>query len=130
MEGGDPMCLAVPGRVVKMWDRHGTPMATVDFDGITREACLAYVPDIEIGDYALVHVGFAIARVDEDAAKPTESAIKPPVELPVQRMEVNVNVNHYGVVDHRHKGGVGLDFGGGLSVAWPEPTAPEVERRR
>ena len=59
------MCLAVPGQVVDTWDDRGTAMATVDFDGIRKEVCLAYLPDLEVGEYAIVHVGFAISKVDE-----------------------------------------------------------------
>lgn len=62
------MCLAVPGRIVEVRDERGLPMATVDFDGIGKEICLAYLPDAIAGDYVVVHVGFAISRVDEAAA--------------------------------------------------------------
>ena len=62
------MCLAVPGRIVEVRDERGLPMATVDFDGIGKEICLAYLPEAAAGDYVVVHVGFAISRVDEVAA--------------------------------------------------------------
>jgi hydrogenase expression/formation protein HypC len=65
------MCLAVPGRIVEVHDDRGTPMATIDFDGIRKEICLAYLPDLEVGDYAIVHVGFAISRIDEASALET-----------------------------------------------------------
>lgn len=65
------MCLAVPGRVVEKRHEGGTLMGTVDFDGIRKDVCLAYVPDIELGDYAIVHAGFAITRLDEAAARET-----------------------------------------------------------
>jgi hydrogenase expression/formation protein HypC len=65
------MCLAVPGQIVDVRDERGTPMATIDFDGITKEICLAYLPDIEVGDYAIVHVGFAISKIDEASALET-----------------------------------------------------------
>ena len=65
------MCLAVPGRVVDVRDDRGVPMATIDFDGITKEICLAFLPDVGVGDYAIVHVGFAISRVDEESARQT-----------------------------------------------------------
>ena len=65
------MCLAVPGRIVEIRDERGTKMATIDFDGITKDICLAYLPDIEVGDYAIVHVGFAISKIDEESAKET-----------------------------------------------------------
>ena len=62
------MCLAVPGRISEIRDDRGTRMATIDFDGIRKEICLDFVPDIEVGDYAIVHVGFAISKVDEESA--------------------------------------------------------------
>jgi hydrogenase expression/formation protein HypC len=65
------MCLAVPGRIVETHDDRGTKMATIDFDGVRKEICLAYLPDIEVGDYAIVHVGFAISKVDEAEALET-----------------------------------------------------------
>jgi hydrogenase expression/formation protein HypC len=65
------MCLAVPGRILDVWEEQGTRMAMVDFDGICKEICLAYLPDLEVGDYAIVHVGFAISKVDEASARET-----------------------------------------------------------
>jgi len=65
------MCLAIPGRISALHDNFGVPMAKVDFGGITREACLSYVPDARIGEYVLVHVGFAISKVDEEEASRT-----------------------------------------------------------
>ena len=65
------MCLGIPGKVVEIYDRDGTRMSRVDFDGIVKEVCLAYLPDIEVGDYAIVHVGFAITRLDEKSANET-----------------------------------------------------------
>jgi len=65
------MCLAIPGKVVAIEGESELRMARVDFGGVTREACLAYVPEAQIGDYVLVHVGFAIATVDEQAAQET-----------------------------------------------------------
>jgi hydrogenase expression/formation protein HypC len=65
------MCLAVPGRVTEKYEKEGLAMGKVDFGGVTKEVCLAYVPDIEIGRYAIVHVGFAISEVDEESARET-----------------------------------------------------------
>jgi hydrogenase expression/formation protein HypC len=65
------MCLSVPGKVLEIIDEEGIKMGKVDFAGITKRICLQYLPDIEVGDYALVHVGFAIARVDEEEAAKT-----------------------------------------------------------
>jgi hydrogenase expression/formation protein HypC len=65
------MCLAVPGKIVDIYGKDGTIMGKIDFDGIMKEICLAYVPDINVGDYALVHVGFAMQKLDEKSALQT-----------------------------------------------------------
>ncbi|MFE9258096.1 HypC/HybG/HupF family hydrogenase formation chaperone [Streptomyces sp. NPDC006879] len=65
------MCLAVPGRVLEIEERDGTRMARVDFGGVVKDVCLEYVPDMKIGDYAIVHVGFALQRLDEESARAT-----------------------------------------------------------
>ena len=62
------MCLAIPGEVTGMVEKHGMRFAKVRFGGITREVCLEYQPEARIGDFVLVHVGFAIATVDRDEA--------------------------------------------------------------
>jgi hydrogenase expression/formation protein HypC len=62
------MCLGVPGRLVEKFDRDDLPMGKVAFGGIVKEACLAYTPEAQVGDYVLVHVGFAISRIDEAEA--------------------------------------------------------------
>jgi len=65
------MCLAIPGKVTDVYEQQGMRMAKVQFGGITREACLEYVPETQVGQYVLVHVGFAISTVDEEEAKRT-----------------------------------------------------------
>ena len=65
------MCLGVPGKVEQIWDAGGTRMATVDFGGIRKDVCLEYVPEVEVGDYTVVHVGFAITQLDEESAQET-----------------------------------------------------------
>lgn len=65
------MCLAVPGRVLDIEERDGTRMASVDFGGVVKEVCLEYLPDLQVGEYAIVHVGFALQRLDEASAKQT-----------------------------------------------------------
>jgi hydrogenase expression/formation protein HypC len=63
------MCLGVPGSVVEITvDPLGTTMGKVSFGGITKRVCLTYVPDVRVGDYVIVHVGFAISKVDEQEA--------------------------------------------------------------
>ncbi len=65
------MCLAVPGRVESIFEENGTRMGKVDFGGVVKNVCLAYLPDIQVGDYTIVHVGFAISRIDEATAEET-----------------------------------------------------------
>ncbi|CAN5319969.1 HypC/HybG/HupF family hydrogenase formation chaperone [soil metagenome] len=65
------MCLAVPGRVLAVTEQDGTTMADVDFGGVRKEVCLAYIPDVQEGEYVIVHVGFAIQRLDEKSAQDT-----------------------------------------------------------
>jgi len=65
------MCLAVPGKVIDLFETNGIQMGKMDFDGITKSICLAYIPDIQIGEYAIVHVGFAIEKLDEKSALET-----------------------------------------------------------
>ncbi len=62
------MCLGIPGKVVEINDEGPLRMAKVDFGGVRKEACLAYVPEVNLGDYVIVHVGFAISQLDEEEA--------------------------------------------------------------
>jgi len=62
------MCLGVPGRVLDIRSEQGTRMATVDFGGVMKTVCLAYVPEVQVGDYTIVHAGFAITQLDEASA--------------------------------------------------------------
>ncbi|MBF6165852.1 HypC/HybG/HupF family hydrogenase formation chaperone [Streptomyces gardneri] len=62
------MCLAVPGKVLSLHERDGTLMSVVDFGGLHKDVCLQYIPDAAVGDYVVVHVGFAIQRLDEESA--------------------------------------------------------------
>ena len=65
------MCLAMPGRLVERYDAQGVAMGRLDFGGSQREVCLEYLPELQIGQYAIVHVGFAISLLDEQAALDT-----------------------------------------------------------
>lgn len=65
------MCLGIPGRVVSLVDAGGLRMGKVQFGGIFRDTCMEYVPEVEVGDYVIVHAGFAISRVDEEEAART-----------------------------------------------------------
>jgi hydrogenase expression/formation protein HypC len=65
------MCLAVPGRILSIAEVDGTVMAEADFGGVRKNVCLQYVPDAAVGEYVVVHVGFAIQRLDEASALET-----------------------------------------------------------
>jgi hydrogenase expression/formation protein HypC len=76
------MCLGIPGRIVQLSHEAGLPMGVVDFGGVRREVCLAYVADeIDVGDYAIIHVGFAISKVDEEEARRTYAVLREMGEL-------------------------------------------------
>ncbi len=75
------MCLGVPGKVVEIYEAGGLKMGKVDFGGVTREACLAYVPEIQVGEYTVIHVGFAINRLDEKEAKESLDLLQEIVNL-------------------------------------------------
>ena len=62
------MCLGVPGKIINIYEQNGLSMAKVDFDGVFREACLNYVPDAKVGEYCIIHVGFAISILSEAEA--------------------------------------------------------------
>jgi hydrogenase expression/formation protein HypC len=65
------MCLGVPGKILEIYTAEGLRMGKVDFGGVKREACLEYVPEAEVGDYVIVHVGFAISMLSEREAQET-----------------------------------------------------------
>ena len=65
------MCLAIPGRVEEIGEENGLRMGRVNFGGVVKKVCLEYVPEVEVGDYTVVHVGFGISKVDEETAKQT-----------------------------------------------------------
>jgi hydrogenase expression/formation protein HypC len=70
------MCLAVPGKIVEINEKNGLHMAKVDFGGIFREACLEYVPEAQVGEYCIIHVGFAISLLSESEAMETLDLLK------------------------------------------------------
>lgn len=63
------MCLGIPGKVVETFREHGILMGKVDFGGVSKRVCLDHVQDVIPGEYVLVHVGFALARIDEAEAR-------------------------------------------------------------
>ena len=75
------MCLGVPGKIIETYEKEGLKMAKVDFSGVTREACLEHVPEAVVGDYAIIHVGFAISLLSEDEAQITLDMLREIMEL-------------------------------------------------
>jgi hydrogenase expression/formation protein HypC len=65
------MCLGIPGKIIEIYQKDGMTMGKVDFGGVVRETCLDFVPDASIGDYTVIHVGFAISLLSEDEAQKT-----------------------------------------------------------
>lgn len=70
------MCLGIPGRIVEIHEGDPFPTALVDYGGVRKEACLAYIPAASVGEYVIVHVGFAISRVDEAEALRTLDVLR------------------------------------------------------
>jgi hydrogenase expression/formation protein HypC len=65
------MCLAIPAKVIELYETNGLKMARVDFGGALKEACMEYLPEVKIGDYTIVHVGFGLSILDEQEALET-----------------------------------------------------------
>ena len=65
------MCLAIPGKVEEITSDGVIRMGRVNFGGVVKRVCLDYVPEVEVGDYTIVHVGFALSKIDEETAKQT-----------------------------------------------------------
>lgn len=75
------MCLGVPGKIIEIDDSGALRMAKVDFGGVVRSACLEYVPEAKVGDYAVIHVGFAISLLSEEEALDSLAMLKEIVDL-------------------------------------------------
>lgn len=75
------MCLGVPGKIVEIYQTNGLSMGKIDFGGVMREACLTYVPEAQVGDYVLVHVGFALNVISEEEANETLALLSEIVNL-------------------------------------------------
>ncbi|MFH2037919.1 MAG: HypC/HybG/HupF family hydrogenase formation chaperone [Chloroflexota bacterium] len=65
------MCLGIPGKVIELYESNGMKMAKIDFSGVIKEACMEYLPEIEVGDFTLIHVGFGLSIIDETEALET-----------------------------------------------------------
>jgi hydrogenase expression/formation protein HypC len=70
------MCLGIPAKVIELYQANGMKMARVDFGGAIKEACMEYLPEVKIGDYTIVHVGFGLSILDEQEALETMELLK------------------------------------------------------
>lgn len=70
------MCLGIPGKIIEIYKKENLQMGRIDFGGVIREACLEYVPEAEVGEYVVVHVGFAISQLSEEEAKETLALLR------------------------------------------------------
>ena len=77
------MCLGVPGKIINVYEANGIKMGKIDFNGVVREACLAYVPEAKVGDYAIIHVGFALNLISPEEAEETLNLLRNIAELDV-----------------------------------------------
>ena len=75
------MCLGVPGKITDIYQSEGLRMGRIDFGGTQREACLAYVPEAIVGDYTVIHVGFAISLLSEEEANATLEILREMVNI-------------------------------------------------
>ncbi len=70
------MCLGIPGKITDIYEASGLQMGKVDFGGVTKECCLSYVPEAKVGDYTIIHVGFALSILDEAEALETLALLR------------------------------------------------------
>ncbi len=84
------MCLAVPGKILEIYEKQGLTMAKVDFSGVTREACIEHVPEAKIGDYAVIHVGFAISLLSEEEAQQSMDLLREILEAGEKSGDENI----------------------------------------
>lgn len=70
------MCLGIPAKVVELYEANGMKMAKVDFGGALKEACMEYLPEVKVGDYAIIHVGFGLSILDEKEAMETMDLLR------------------------------------------------------
>ena len=88
------MCLGVPGKIIEIYEQNDLRMGKVDFGGVTRETCLAYVPEAQVGDYTVVHVGFALNLLDEEEALETLELLRQ-----IGSFEDEYNLDHNSILD-------------------------------
>jgi hydrogenase expression/formation protein HypC len=85
------MCLGIPGKIISMYEDHGTKMAKVDFGGVTREVCIEVIPEAKPGDWTIIHAGFALNLLSEEEAQETLDILQQMAELTDQEDLNHVN---------------------------------------
>lgn len=75
------MCLGIPGKILSIYEDHGTKMAKIDFGGVSQEACIEVIPDAKPGDWTIVHAGFALNKLSEKEARETLDILREMSEL-------------------------------------------------
>ncbi|MDY6868313.1 MAG: HypC/HybG/HupF family hydrogenase formation chaperone [Chloroflexota bacterium] len=75
------MCLGIPGKILSIYEDHGTKMAKIDFGGVSQEACIEVIPDAKPGDWTIVHAGFALNKLSEEEAQETLDMLREMSEL-------------------------------------------------
>jgi hydrogenase expression/formation protein HypC len=75
------MCLGIPGKILTIYEDHGTKMAKIDFGGVTRDACVEVIPEAKPGDWTIVHAGFALNLLSETEAEETLTILREMAEL-------------------------------------------------
>jgi hydrogenase expression/formation protein HypC len=83
------MCLGIPGKVIEIYQANDMKMGRVDFGGVIKETCLDFLPDIQVGDYTIVHVGFGISQLDEEEAQRTLEMLREMEMLADELPELN-----------------------------------------
>lgn len=84
------MCLGIPGKIVEISDQNGLRMCKVDFGGVIREACIESVPEAKVGDYTIVHAGYALNLLSEEEAHETLDLLR---EISSAEDELNLQAN-------------------------------------
>lgn len=83
------MCLGIPGKIITIYENHGTKMAKIDFGGVSREVCIEVIPEAKPGDWTIVHAGFALNLLSEDEAQETLDILQEMAELAEEEISLN-----------------------------------------
>ncbi len=78
------MCLGIPGKILSIYEDHGTKMAKIDFGGVSREACIEVIPEAKPGDWTIIHAGFALNLLSEEEAQETLEILNEMASLATQ----------------------------------------------